>query len=124
MYHYGRVAAGVVRRHRVRVSSAGSLHALATVWFGVDHIVSGVAINIIAVGRHPAFSPRRCSAALPGGGPTQSPSLDKPPAIDIAFIAEPMNTLEGKHWFVVSDLASFVEMLTSNPRCSRCSAWC
>ena len=25
-----------------------------------------------------------------------------------------MNTLEGKHWFLVSDLASFVEMLTSN----------
>ena len=28
----------------------GALHALATVVFGVDHIVSGVAINIIAVG--------------------------------------------------------------------------
>ena len=29
----------------------GLLHALATVIFGVDHIVSGVAINIIAAGR-------------------------------------------------------------------------
>ena len=28
----------------------GLLHALATVTFGVDHIVSGVAINIIALG--------------------------------------------------------------------------
>ena len=28
----------------------GALHALATVIFGVDHIVSGVAINIMAVG--------------------------------------------------------------------------
>ena len=25
-----------------------------------------------------------------------------------------MNTVEGKHWFLVSDLAAFVEMLTSN----------
>ena len=28
----------------------GLLHALATVTFGVDHIVSGVAINIMAAG--------------------------------------------------------------------------
>ena len=37
------------RRHRLRCPRR-PLHALATVTFGVDHIVSGVAINVIALG--------------------------------------------------------------------------
>ena len=110
-YHYG-VVAGVLGAV-VFGLLAGALHALATVVFGVDHIVSGVAINIIAVGVT-GFLAEAFFTGLPGGGPTQSPSLDKPPTIDIPFIADAMNTLEGKHWFLVSDLASFVEMLTSN----------
>jgi simple sugar transport system permease protein len=110
-YHYG-VAAGVLGAV-VFGLLAGGLHALATVVFGVDHIVSGVAINIIALGVT-GFLAEAFFTGLPGGGPTQSPSLDKPPAIDIPFIADAMNTIEGKHWFLVSDLAAFVEMLTSN----------
>jgi len=51
---------------------------------------------------------------LPGGGPTQSPSLKTPPEINIPFIADPMNTLEAKHWFLISDFASVVEMFTKN----------
>src|SRR3954470_16947558 len=39
------VAAGIVGG-----ALGGLLHALATVTFGVDHIVSGVAINILALG--------------------------------------------------------------------------
>jgi simple sugar transport system permease protein len=110
-YHYG-VLAGVLGAV-VFGLLAGGLHALATVVFGVDHIVSGVAINIIAVGVT-GFLAEAFFTGLPGGGPTQSPSLDKPPAIDIPFIADAMNTIEGKHWFLISDLAAFVEMLTSN----------
>jgi simple sugar transport system permease protein len=91
----------------------GALHALATVVVGVDHIVSGVAINIIAAGVT-GFLAESFFAGLPGGGPTQSPSLKTPPTIDIPFIADPMNTLEQKHWFLVSDLASVVEMFTKN----------
>ena len=34
---------------------------------------------------------------------------DRPP-----FIADPTNTLEDKHWFLISDLAAVVEMLTKN----------
>ena len=42
---------GIARRAPCSVPSAALLHALATVTFGVDHIVSGVAINIIGLGR-------------------------------------------------------------------------
>ena len=85
----------------------GALHALATVIFGVDHIVSGVAINIIAARRRRRSSPRRGSPACQGGGPTQSPPLDRRrrrspcPASPTA-----LSTLEDKHWFLVSDLAA------------------
>jgi simple sugar transport system permease protein len=110
-YHYG-VVAGVVGAI-VFGLLAGALHALATVVFGVDHIVSGVAINIIAAGVT-GFLAEAFFTGLPGGGPTQSPSLPTPPTIDIPFISDPMNTIEGKHWFLVSDLASVVEMFTKN----------
>ena len=64
-------------------------------------------------------------SALPGGGPTQSPSLKTPPTIDIPFIADPMNTLEEKHWFLISDLAAVVEMLTKNLSVlTSSSGWC
>ena len=46
----------------------GLLHALATVIFGVDHIVSGVAINIIALGVA-AFLAEACFTGLPGRRP-------------------------------------------------------
>ncbi len=110
-YHYG-VTAGVLGAVLFGLIG-GALHALATVVFGVDHIVSGVAINIIAAGVT-GFLAEAFFSGLPGGGPTQSPSLDKPPKIDIAFISDPMKTVEDKHWFLVSDLASVVRMLTTD----------
>ncbi len=48
-YHYG-AWAGVARRDRCMGVLGGLVHAIATVIFGVDHIISGVAINIIALG--------------------------------------------------------------------------
>ncbi len=110
-YHYG-VTAGVLGAVVFGVVG-GALHALATVVFGVDHIVSGVAINIIAAGVA-GFLAEAFFSGLPGGGPTQSPSLDAPPQIDIAFIADPMSKLEDKHWFLISDLAALVEMFTKD----------
>jgi simple sugar transport system permease protein len=91
----------------------GALHALATVVFGVDHIVSGVAINLIALGIS-GFLAEAWFSSLVGGGPTQSPPLPTPPEIDISFISDPANSLENKHWFLVSDLAGVVEMFTKN----------
>ena len=82
--------------------SAGSLHALATVIFGVDHIVSGVAINIIALGAA-QFLAEADFADLPGGGPT--PVAEDPRRARRSRsrpLADSLITLEDKHWFLVS----------------------
>jgi simple sugar transport system permease protein len=89
----------------------GALHALATVIFGVDHIVSGVAINIMAIGVA-AFLADLWFSDLQGGGPTQSPPVDGPVSVDLPGIADWAKTVEDKHWFLVSDLASVLGALT------------
>ena len=110
-FHYG-VVAGVLGATAFGVLG-GAIHALATVVFGVDHIVSGVAINIIAAGVS-GFLAEAWFTDLQGGGPTQSPPLPTPFQIDLPFLADPANALESKHWFLLSDLASVVEMFTKN----------
>jgi general nucleoside transport system permease protein len=52
----------------------GLLHAVATVTFGVDHIISGVAINLLAAGAA-RFLSELLYRGVPGGGPTQSPTV-------------------------------------------------
>ena len=89
----------------------GALHALATVIFGVDHIVSGVAINIMAVGVA-AFLADLWFSGLQGGGPTQSPPVEGPASINLPGVADWAKGVEDKHWFVVSDLASVVGAMT------------
>jgi general nucleoside transport system permease protein len=110
-FHYG-VVVGVLGAIAFGVLG-GLLHAFATVIIGVDHIVSGVAINIIAAGVS-GFLAETWFSDLEGGGPTQSPPLPTPFEVDISFISDPANSLEGKHWFLVSDLAGVVEMFTKN----------
>ena len=62
----------------------GLLHALATVTFGVDHVVSGVAINILAAGIVRFLSELLYTDNPAGGGVTQSPALSsKPPALSL-----------------------------------------
>jgi general nucleoside transport system permease protein len=81
----------------------GLVHAIATVSFGVDHIVSGVAINILG-GGVTRFLSALIFTNTPGGGVTQSPGLPR-----ISTVTAPgsgaLRTLEDKHWFVVSDIA-------------------
>ena len=91
----------------------GALHALATVIFGVDHIVSGVAINLMTVGVA-AFLADLWFSGLQGGGPTQSPPVDGPAALDLPGVADWAKTVEDRHWFLVSDLASVLGALTRN----------
>ncbi len=84
----------------------GLVHALATVTFGVDHIVSGVALNILG-GGVTRFLSALIFTNTPGGGVTQSPSLPR-----ISTVTAPgsgvLRTLEDKHWFVVSDIAGIL----------------
>ena len=109
-YHFG-VWAGLLGAMAFG-AIGGVLHAVATVVFGVDHIVSGVAVNIIAGGAA-AFLAEVFFADLEGGGPTQSPSLDSPPAFDVPGISGAANDLADKGWFLISDAASFVAALTT-----------
>ncbi|HNV14810.1 MAG TPA: ABC transporter permease, partial [Dermatophilaceae bacterium] len=65
----------------------GLLHALATVTFGVDHIVSGVAINLLAAGTVRFLSELTFTPST-GGGPTQSPPMSgNIPTFDIPVLA-------------------------------------
>jgi general nucleoside transport system permease protein len=82
------------------------------VTFGVDHIVSGVAVNIIAAGVA-SFLAEALFTGLPGGGPTQSPSLDKPATLTIPGLAPLTRDIADQGWFLVSDLAAVVNALTA-----------
>ena len=91
----------------------GALHAIATVNFGVDHIVSGVAINIIGLGAA-RFLSEAYFANLEGGGVKQLTGLDKPPNFTVPGVADAATALSEKNWFVVSDVSSFVAALTTD----------
>ena len=109
-YHYG-VWAGLVGA-ALFGAVGGALHALATVTFGVDHIVSGVAINIIAAGVA-SFLAEALFTGLPGGGPTQSPSLTRPRTVSIPGLSDWTAELADRDWFLLSDLAALVNALTA-----------
>lgn len=101
----------------------GLLHAVATVTFNVDHIVSGVAINIIAPGLTRFLSDQMSikteealdvgdSPSFPfkweGGSVTQSPRAGGLPKIDVPIIGGNdglLTDLEDAEIFFLSDLA-------------------
>jgi general nucleoside transport system permease protein len=95
----------------------GLLHALATVTFGVDHVVSGVAINILAAGIVRFLSELVYVDNPAGGGPTQSPPLaSNPPKISVPVLSsgpDLLGSLENRHWFLVSDVAGILRGVTS-----------
>lgn len=94
-------------------AAGGLLHAIATVTFGVDHIVSGVAINIISLGAV-AYLAGIAFTGEPGGGQTQSPSIPKLPEFTVSAVSDPLGDLEGKDWFVLSELAAVGRALVTN----------
>lgn len=91
----------------------GAIHGLATVFFGVDHIVSGVAINLLGAGVG-AYLAVRTFTGLPGGGPTQSPPLAQLPFLSIPGVGEPLLALERSRTWLVADLAGILRALTTN----------
>ena len=94
----------------------GLLHGLATVTFGVDHIVSGVALNLIAVGLT-TFLAEAFFADLDSqfghGGAQQLTGLQKPTVITIPGVSDAATSLADKHWFAISDVAALVAAVTN-----------
>ena len=90
----------------------GLLHAVATVTFGVDHIVSGVAINLIGAGAA-TFLAEAIFSDLEGGGPRQLVGLETPTKITVPGISDASLDLAEKGWFFVSDVAAFIGALTT-----------
>ena len=94
-------------------AAGGLVHAIATVGFGVDHIVSGVAVNIIALGAV-QYLAAQSFTGVEGGGATQSPTIPDLPSLTIAPLSDPLGTLEDTGWFMVSDLAALLRALVTN----------
>ena len=104
--------------------SVGALvHAIATVTFGVDHVVSGVAINIIAAGLVRYLS----TLLYQGGswpGPSQSPGIESISLNGLPFLSgghyfgwkspDLLGSIANLNWFFISDLASILRGLTGD----------
>src|ERR1700712_2672718 len=97
----------------------GLLHAIITVTFGVDHIISGVSINLLGAGLA-----RYLSGVIftghEGGGATQSPAgkgaistFDVPVLSGGWGSPDVLGSLEKHHWFLVSDVAGVLRGLTA-----------
>jgi general nucleoside transport system permease protein len=102
----------------------GLLHALVTVTFGVDHIVSGVAINIIASGVT-RFLASQLFVGKSDGSITQSPTMTHALArVTMPLLSggklggwrspDPLGWLVKHRWFFVSDVAGLLKGLTSD----------
>ncbi|MEU9213361.1 ABC transporter permease [Streptomyces sp. NPDC048415] len=91
----------------------GILHAIATVTFNVNHIVSGVAINILALGTTRYLSKFTFENA-PQGSSKQSPPIDSLGTFDIPGLSSWLDTLNQKHWFLVSDIAGLLGGLVTD----------
>jgi general nucleoside transport system permease protein len=113
-YHWG-WAAAVLGGVAFGVAG-GLLHAIATVTFGVDHVVSGVAINLLAAGVVRFLSELVYTEGT-GGGPTQSPPLSSdPPSLSLPVLSsgpDLLGDLEAQHWFLISDSAGLLRGLSS-----------
>ena len=101
----------------------GLLHAVATVGFGVDHIISGLAVNIIVAGVARYLSELAYGGSV-GGGATSSPLVHQPSSLNLPFLSGGhlfggstpafLTRLADHHWLFVSDAAAVLAGLTSN----------
>lgn len=99
------------------------IHAVATITFGVDHVVSGVAINIIAAG-----IVRYLSTILAQGGswpgPSQSPDVDPITLNGLPILSggtffgwkspDLLGSLGEKNWFLISDFSRVLRGITGD----------
>jgi len=87
--------------------AGAAIFAVATITFGVDQIIAGTAMNILGLGFAQFFAQVAFSDA-PGGGPTQSPSIEALPSFTWSFISDPLVDLHREGYFIVSEIAGFV----------------
>ncbi|MFI6287145.1 ABC transporter permease [Streptomyces sp. NPDC051018] len=88
----------------------GLLHAVATVTFGVDHIISGIAINILALGATTYFAKlwfNSGEAVDKGGSPKQSPPADDITTVTVPGLSDWLKSIEKERDFFVADVAGF-----------------
>src|SRR4051812_17867507 len=101
----------------------GLLLGVATVTFGVDHIVAGIAINLLAPGIT-RFLSSELFVGRADGSITQSPSMTgKIPHFTLPLLAggdlfgwhspNPLGWLDRRRWFLISDTAGFVRGFTT-----------
>ncbi|MYW68504.1 ABC transporter permease [Streptomyces sp. SID8379] len=85
----------------------GLVHAIATVTFNVNHIVSGVAINILALG-----ATRYLSAMIYDGMDNattrQSPPVSSLGEFTVPGLADALADLNKQGWFLISDIAGLL----------------
>ena len=96
----------------------GLLHAVATITFGVDHIVSGVAINILAPGL------ARFLSTEVFNNPTQSPDVGGLGKVTVPLLAggslfgadtpDVLGNIDDRDIFFFSDVAGFLRGLISD----------
>lgn len=103
-------------------SLGGLLHAVATVQFGVDHIISGVAVNILAPGIT-RFLSSEIFADYAGGSITQSPRVPGVGRFTFPVLAggdvggwnspDLLGRLGRQDWFFASDAADLARGLVT-----------
>jgi simple sugar transport system permease protein len=112
---WGGLAAGLVAG-----ALGGLLHAIATVQFGVDQVISGVAINILGPGLTRYLS-ERIFVNYEGGSQTQSPRVEDIGDFTMPFLAggqigdwrspDLLGWIENRDWFWLSDMAGMARGL-------------
>jgi general nucleoside transport system permease protein len=99
---------------------AGLLMSVATTTFGVNHIVAGFAINILAPGVA-RFMANELFTGVPGGSVTSSPGNKG----SIGRFTMPVTSggwdtpdifgwFERQQWFIIADVAGFAKGMTTN----------
>ncbi|MFI9385117.1 ABC transporter permease [Kutzneria sp. NPDC052558] len=89
----------------------GLLHALATVTFGVNHIVSGVAINLLGAGVAKYLS--TLIFAPVSHNPRQSPKVEGFDTYSAQPVADWLADLEKQQRYVISDVAGILHGVLS-----------
>jgi general nucleoside transport system permease protein len=95
----------------------GVLHGLATITFGVDHIVSGVALNVIALGLITFLAEAfftNLNSEFGRGGARQLQGLAKPVELEgIPGVSDTLKAVGEQHIWFVSDAANVLGALVS-----------